>query len=168
MKKVYIYLYEQSVLWEVVLFMHFLKATGHHVLILADNEEITTFEGMKVKADYLVDEINPENIDALVITGGDITKIKKRARLNELILSVHHENKNIGAICGARNILLDLNLVTEEDLQYEDIKRKDNLLISPPYKYVDFAIELGSALGIYKDKADYEQTIDFFKLFKNV
>lgn len=41
-----------------------------------------------------------------------------------------------------------------------------NLITAKANKYVDFAIELGKVMDIYRDKEDLEETIQYFKLFK--
>ncbi|WP_175406469.1 hypothetical protein [Bacillus sp. FJAT-27264] len=43
-----------------------------------------------------------------------------------------------------------------------------NIVTALPNGYVDFALELGKLMNIYKDKADYQETIEFFKYFKSV
>lgn len=168
MKNVYVYLYNNSVLFEVILFMYFIKSTQNNLFIVAEEKEIITIEGLKVITDYHPDEVNKEDIDVLVITGGEIDNINNKSTLNELITFLNSQNKQIGAICAARDILFDLKLITKEDLVSEDILIQNNIIIGPPYKYVDFAIELGKTMDIYQDEDDYKQTINFFKFFQNV
>ncbi|MDW2797729.1 hypothetical protein RZO55_09115 [Clostridium boliviensis] len=42
-----------------------------------------------------------------------------------------------------------------------------NIVLSPGNEYVDFALAIGKAANIYKDEADYQETITYFKLFQN-
>lgn len=61
-----------------------------------------------------------------------------------------------------------MKLISKEDLPCEEVVKRNNIYISPPYKYINFAIEFCNIIGVYEDENDYKQTIYIFKLFKNV
>ena len=44
----------------------------------------------------------------------------------------------------------------------------DKIILSPGNEYVDFALEIGKAADIFEDEDDYNETINYFKLFKSV
>src|SRR5699024_6284257 len=98
MKNVYVYLYNNSVLFEVILFMYFIKSTQNNLFIVAEEKEINTIEGLKVITDYHPDDLNNEDIDVLVITGREIDNINNNSTLNQLIMFHNRQNKQIGAI----------------------------------------------------------------------
>lgn len=41
------------------------------------------------------------------------------------------------------------------------------LVTARPEGYVDFAVEVGKAIGLFSDEADIAETLDFFKYHKS-
>lgn len=162
--KTYIFLYQEAALFEVVVTSYLLKTIGDIVVITDQEKEIHTTEGLVVSASCLLDEVNPEEVDILIIVGGNIDEISNKDLLHNLIKEVNNREKIIGAICaGRKEVINALNLNRKENNITETINKR--IVLSPGNEYVDFAIEVGKVADIYQDTADLEETINFFKKF---
>ncbi|MBF9298576.1 MULTISPECIES: DJ-1/PfpI family protein [Mammaliicoccus] len=167
--KNYIVIFEECSLFEVVLLAKFLRSKNLDVSIVSDQKVVKTHEGFTVNADYLINEIDIKALKSLVITGGNPSNFKGNNELAE-ILNVLYDNEEyqIGSICGGNYIISSLLNINLDLINTNELVEYKNILAAPPYKYVDFAIQMGSKLDIYDDNDDLEQTIKFFKEFKNV
>ena len=112
-----------------------------------------------------MDEIEPEDIDVLLICGGNINNIHSMKLLYELIRQCHTGQKIIGGICAGREIVSNALHITDFEDNTQTI---GNVILSPGNEYVDFALAVGKAADIYIDEADYQETVDYFKLFRRV
>ena len=76
-------------------------------------EYVTGAHNITVKADILPDEINTDDIDALILPGGlgGTENMDKDTRVKELILYANKNNKLICAICAAPSILGKMGLL---------------------------------------------------------
>lgn len=166
--KTVIVLYSQCALFETVLVSYFMKTAGEVATATGDGAEAVTAEGICVRPDLPVSEIQPEETDVLVICGGPIENIggaKTREYLRNLISRMNREGKVVGAICAGRMIAAEALGIQPEEIPEHTI-RKGNLVLSPGNEYADFALETGRAAGIYKDEADYLETVQYFKYFR--
>lgn len=148
----------------------FLKTKYNIVTVTIDEEEIMGFEGLKIKCDKSIKDVEASKDDVIVITGGDIGKIENKDLLKEFLKSADKVNAKFGAICAGVNILLGNKIISEEDInKYSVSKTKfgDRFVLAKPNEYVDFAIGLGTIADIYTSKEDFEETITFFKHFKH-
>lgn len=163
--KTYIFLYNETSLFEVDLVAYFMKTKGDVFVITERNKVINTNEGFKILADFTIDEIKIEDIDILVICGGEINNINDVSKLHQLIKKCNDDNKIIGGICAGKDIVANaLNISCPE----KSMIINNKIVLSPGNEYVDFALLVGKLGNIYQDEADYRETIDYFKLFKNV
>ena len=162
----YIFLYPETSFFEVTLVAYFMKTKGNVSIVTErDNKVICTNEGIKILSDIFIDEIRIEDIDVFVVCGGEIKNIKDKPLLYQTIKSCAANDKIIGGICAGRDIVknaLDLN--NDSETTYVT----DKIILSPGNEYVDFALEIGKAADIFEDEDDYNETINYFKLFKSV
>ena len=161
----YIYLYQGTAFFEVVLVAYFMKTVGNVTVLADDNNMIHTSEGVRIATDLTIDEISSSEIDVLVICGGDTDNINKLSELNQLIRECKKNNKVIGGICAGRDIVADALCIEVNSHHTQTLD--GNIVLSPGNEYVDFALAIGKAANIYKDEADYQETITYFKLFQN-
>lgn len=161
----YLFLYQETSFFEVVLAAYFMKTKGEIHILSESKTEIHTNEGVKIIVDRTLDEIEPEDIDVLLICGGNINNIHSMKQLYELIRQCHTGQKIIGGICAGREIVSNALHITDFEDNTQTI---ENVILSPGNEYVDFALAVGKAADIYIDEADYQETVDYFKLFRRV
>ncbi|WP_097004545.1 DJ-1/PfpI family protein [Lacrimispora amygdalina] len=160
-----IYLYQETSFFEVDLVAYFMKTVGNVNILADDKSMIETNEGVRIVVDLSINEISAEEIDVLVICGGNTDNINKLSELNHLIRECKKIDKVIGGICAGRDIVAEALCIEANSHHTQTLD--GNIVLSPGNEYVDFALAIGKAANIYKDEADYQETITYFKLFKN-
>ena len=178
----YVFIYDTFAQFEVVLANYFLKHKGKVITFGIDNDKVTSHEEFITVPHKSIDEIDVDDIDLLIIPGGDPSKVKEKEKLYNLIKEVNKKDKLIGAICAApvhlakAGILnnrkytttLDINSIKEfniENFVDENVVVDEKLITAKASGYVDFAIELGKQVEVFEDENDLDETIRFFKYF---
>lgn len=182
----YFLIYDNCCFYEIVLLGYFMKysAAGEQPCaycmaggneesggsLTANTAEIRTAEGFVVKPDIFIKDINPEDARSLIIPGGDI-RCAGGEELKEFLLALSQRGAAIGAICAGVDLLEEIGLLegrssirTSSALAVRD----GQLITARPNGYVDFAVEMGKALGLFTDEDDIQETMDFFKYHKSV
>ena len=123
MKKIAIYMYDTAPIFEISIAAYLLN-TQYEVCVVTDKlPDIKTSEGVFIKSNLYLNEINVDEFEGLIICGGEYSK---------------YNNNSI----------------------FEYVY--DNIIFSSPNKYAMFGITVGNHFKIYKDKDDYNETVDFF------
>ena len=162
--KTYIFLYQEVSLFEVDLVAYFFKTKGDVYIVTEEDEVIHTNEGIRVMADKKIGEISKEDIDVLVICGGNTENIKDLCFVQKLICECNTEKKVIGGICAGSEIVakaLEINSNVDKTIVSDE-----RVVLSPGNEYVDFALTLGKVANIYDGEEDYQETVNYFKHFK--
>ncbi|MDE5908233.1 MAG: DJ-1/PfpI family protein [Lachnospiraceae bacterium] len=161
----YIFLYPETSFFEVNLVAYFMKTKGNVFIVTErENKIICTNEGVKILSDAFIDEVQVEDIDAFIICGGEIKNISNKPLLYNIINKCKEKNKIVGGICAGRDLVKNaIDLVDHS----EKTCVIDNIILSPGYEYVDFALEVGRKADIFEDEDDYKETINFFKFFQH-
>lgn len=161
MMEIGIFMYEGSPLFEVIIAAYILN-TKYNVTILTDQKNsITCAEGIKIIGCKSIDQVNSEDIDVLIISGGHIEKISNIDIVSSMIKQLRKDNKVIGAICAARDLVIDI-LDLNINIPDNTVVISDNIVLSPPNEYAEFGIKLGQVVEIYQDEDDYSETVKFF------
>ncbi|MBT2291766.1 DJ-1/PfpI family protein [Paenibacillus albidus] len=112
---------------------------------------------------------------SLFIPGGETADLVHHTGLLDLIRTLHAAGKGIGAICGGVSVLRAAGILenkayvdNESSPESPNVVADGNIITAKANGYVDFALEIGRLMNIYKDQADLQETIDFFKYFKPV
>ena len=67
-----------SCIYEIVILNYFLKVTGKDVVFVSpDGGTITAMEGYSIHTAGALIQINPSDVELLIVPGGDITPIDK-------------------------------------------------------------------------------------------
>lgn len=184
--KTFVLIYDGFRQFEVVLVCYFMKASQSEIITVAlDERDISSFEGFHTQPHKLLSEVHADEVDLFVIPGGDPKTIYNTPILNTFLTELHEKGTYIAAICGAPVHLAKAGILNgrqfttsvikehQDDfkggvLKDENVVIDGNIITAKPNAYVDFAIEVGKIMDIYEDEADFQQTIEFFKYFKDV
>ena len=159
----YIFLYDETSFFEVNLVAYFMKTAGNVYIVTEDKvDDVLTNEGIRIKADMTLKQVDINKLDVFVICGGNVENIRKMSNLYDFIQRC--EGKIRGGICAGSEIVknalsIDCNTTTTQVID-------ESIVLSPGNEYVDFALEIGKAAKIYKDEADYQETVEYFKHFR--
>lgn len=185
-KKIYIYLFDGYSDWEIAYLTPELnKSEKHELIYISENaDSVISMGGLHVQPSKSLHEIDLEELDLLILPGGELWEKGKPTEIQKLIMDVNASEKPIAGICAATTFLGKLGLL-------DDIKHTSNDLdylkaISPEYKGekhyqntlaitdkniitangiapIEFAREVFKTLELY-DKDSLEK---WFQLFKN-
>ncbi|MBF4691912.1 DJ-1/PfpI family protein [Fusibacter ferrireducens] len=181
--KTYVLIYEGFVQFEVVLANYFMKTVGDIITVGLTDQPVTSQEGFITIPHITLNEVNVDNVDLLIIPGGDPKSFENNKSLSNLLQNLHAKKVKIGGICSGTLALANSGLL--KGLKYttplpitefsvfdpnnyldQNIVVSGNIITAKANGYVDFGLEIGKMMSIYKDDADYEETIQFFKYFK--
>lgn len=176
----YILIYDDCCFYEIVLLGYFMKHSGMGeqpcLYCMAEPKDgsygntVRTAEGFLVQVDRYLDEIDPAGVTSMIIPGGDIVHAM-RDRLNDFLHLLDRDKTCIGAICAGVTLLEEYGFLEGKNSirNSEGLAVSDGLLITArPNGYVDFAVEIGKAIGLFTDEADIKETLDFFKYHKTM
>ncbi|MEK4456510.1 MULTISPECIES: DJ-1/PfpI family protein [Paenibacillus] len=166
--KSHVLIYDGYVSFEIMLATYFMKTKGDIVTIGVTKDPVISYEDFKVTPSMAIDEVSAEDIQLLIIPGGDNTQLKTNKQLLALINTLNNDNKVIATICSATELLEIAVVYYKSPVNHPTgLEIHKNIITAKPNKYVDFAIEIGKVMNIYTDDEDLKETIDFFKLFKD-
>lgn len=163
----YIFIFKECALFEVTLLANFLSTQGEKVVIVGEEEKVKVHEGFTVIPDIQLNQVEINRAKSFTITGGNSENLINKNLLVEVLLKLKYNDTLIGGICGGVHILSELLNIEYDLLNTVEVTLIDNLLVSPPNKYVDFAIKMLEVLDLYNNQEDYEETIRFYKEFKS-
>lgn len=182
--KAHVLVYEGFTEFEVILANYFIKTKGEIISVGINNDEVVnSFEGFQIKPNISINELNINDVEILIIPGGDPKDVLKCTKLKDLLIELNDRNVIIASICSgtihvANASILDgrkytsaFNLEEMTPLSNgvlidSNVVRDENIITAKPNGYVDFAIEVAKALNIFEDENDLNETIDYFKYFK--
>ena len=165
---VYILMYDECALYEVILACYFLKTKYNITTVGIDRNEVKVFEGINVKCDKGINDIKIFKDDIVIIPGGDINLITNKLLLKKVLFEANKVEAMFGAICAGVDISKESGLIDSNDVKrysVDSVKLGDRFIFAKPNEYVDFAIGLGTVANIYRDKDDFNETVSFFKYF---
>lgn len=183
--KTYVVIYDGFVHFEVVLACYLMKSAGKIITVSPDEKPITSYEGFKTVPHMYLKDVNPDDVDLFIIPGGDPSVLMGNTELYSLLQELNKRNKAVAAICAApvhlasAGVIKNRRFTTTLPLEafeafngciYENSNFvvDGNILTAKANAYVDFALEAGRLMNIYKDEADFEETVKYFKYFDSL
>ncbi|MEO7099552.1 MAG: DJ-1 family glyoxalase III [Luteolibacter sp.] len=113
---------------ETVTPVDLLRRAGVEVIIASLGEGINTGRcGIRIQADAVLADVNPESFDLLFIPGGPgVAELRRDGRPASLAREFHAAGKTVAAICAAPLVLKDAGLLdgrrfTSHDSVYEEL-----------------------------------------------
>lgn len=187
-KKVYVLLYDKFADFEIVQATLLLEKfeinyVGFNSLM---NRGVSQ---MNVKADILVQDVNPEDVELFLIPGGEPKELirnpgmrKSVNILNHLLTQLNEINCKIAAICGGptflanSGILNDLNCtgsIAEDEhdffkntgYQDKDMVLDANILTAKGQVFSKFAVKIAQWLGVITTKEEVDTTLNWLRNF---
>lgn len=163
-------LYDTCCIYEIVIANYFLKHTNHELMFVSlDGKSVTAKEGFSINVDGTLKDIRVDEVELLMIPGGNIQGIDVE-EVHTFIRSVVRNKQLVAGICNGVDELDHAGILADIDSTHslhEDIVVSEYVITSRANKYVDFAIEIGKKMHLFKDEADLQETIDFWKLHKH-
>ncbi|MBE5900402.1 MAG: hypothetical protein E7280_00685 [Lachnospiraceae bacterium] len=168
--KTVVLLYETCCIYEIVITNYFLKVCGHDlVFATTDGNAITAQEGFSLNATCALSEINPKDVELLLVPGGNISSISNE-EVYSFIRAVVDNNHLVAGICNGVDELDNAGILEGMESTHsvkENLVVGDNVITARANMYVDMAIAIGKKMNLFKDEADLQETIDFWKLHKS-
>lgn len=181
--KVYTLVYNEFAHFEVILANLILREPGVTVTVGIDSEPVLSEEGYRILPDTTVGEVDVEDVDVFLVPGGDPKVLEGCLPLFGLLKKLGEAGKVIGAICAGpvhlsrAGILSGRKYTTSVDVSaYSELDSSNfinqnvvvdgSIITAKGAGYVDFGLELGKMMNIYKDEDDYKLYVDFFRNFK--
>ena len=180
--KTHLLLFEGYVSFEIMLASYFMKTQGEIVTVALDRGPLRSYEGLSVNPDTLFTELNPAEVELLIIPGGDVTSLLDRQSLFEWLRALDRNGSALAAICagtlllGKAGVLAGRSFTTNAETEMRTITSEGHymdsnvvvdgrLVTAKAQGYVDFGIELGKVMEIYSGPEDLAETIEVFKYF---
>ncbi|MBO4457685.1 MAG: DJ-1/PfpI family protein [Butyrivibrio sp.] len=164
-------LFNNCCIYEIVILNYFLKFTGKDVVFVSpDGKGITAMEGYSINVEKKLEDIPADDAELVVIPGGEIKEIDNKA-VWKYLNAASEKNAVIAGICAGVDVLDHagiLNGVRSTHSTEEDVVCDGNVITARANGYVDFAIEVGKKMELFKDEADLQETIDFWKKHKRM
>lgn len=115
---------------QVVKVAQVLRSRGAQVLVIGIGETsavaVAGRHGSLLKPDHVLSEITADNIDALIIPGGDsVVRTRMDERVLTLLLHLDHQEKPIGVIRNAGTVLAAAGLVFGRRITGDEAVKRD-------------------------------------------
>jgi 4-methyl-5(b-hydroxyethyl)-thiazole monophosphate biosynthesis len=111
-KSVHLLVYETFAEFEIAVLVTALRGTGHTLTTIGlSAEPVTSTGGLRVLPDVTVDEVRPDQVDALVVPGGDAAHALGQAGLHRLVRAMDSRGRLLAAICGGPAVLGDAGVL---------------------------------------------------------
>lgn len=123
--KIHVYLFDGYSDWEIAfLTPEIHKSEAFDIIYFADTKApVTSMGGLTVIPNMALTDINADDVEMLVIPGGNIWLNGNKQSIDTLVNQLHEKKKSIAAICGATIYLAQLGILdsvkhTSNDLGY--------------------------------------------------
>ncbi|MGN6610286.1 MAG: DJ-1/PfpI family protein [Angustibacter sp.] len=111
-KSVYLLVYDTFAEFEVAVLLTALRGTGHTLTTMGvGRAPVTSTGSLRVVPDVSVDEVDPRDVDALVVPGGDAEHAMGNEHLRSLVQSLDARGALLAAICGGPAVLGDAGVL---------------------------------------------------------
>lgn len=171
MKDVFL-IYDTSCFYEIVILNYFMSATGCEVILCSlDGKPVRTMEGYSVNADMSLVDVDLGQVRSFTVPGGNYTLVNTE-EVKTILRRLRERKALLNGICAGVDLLEEAGVLegirTTHSDDIVEYANDDKVITARANAYVDFAIEVAKELGLFKDEADLQETVDFWKYFKRV
>ena len=167
--KTVVLLYETCCIYEIVITSYFLQYSGHElVFATSDGAPVTAKERFSLNATCALSDIDPKDVELLLVPGGDISSIANE-EVYSFIRAVVENKHLVAGICNGVDELENAGILKEIESTHsiqEALVVGEYVITARANMYVDMAIAIGKKMNLFVDEADLQETIDFWKLHK--
>jgi len=165
--KTYVFLYDGFADFEIAPLLLFLREKIEIITFSFEKSVQRSEEQLKVIVDLSISEVDPEDVDLLILPGGDHEPHKERIDFHNLLKKVHARDKIIAVICGGPGFLAHAGLLkglriahgySPEDamrvfegseITDEDVIVEGTIITARGQAFTEFAVEVHRALGFF-------------------
>ncbi|MBZ9625823.1 DJ-1/PfpI family protein [Clostridium sp. FP2] len=167
----------------------FSKFRNNIFSVALENRVYISEENQKYLPDKTIQQLNPDDIDLFIIPGGNPVQLYEKTELKEFILKLNEKNKFIAGICGGTELMVYYGLLDNKEANgdgegfrvdesnkhiYEkiiivdrDVVRDGNCITSIGQAFIEFSIELGKVMNIYKNDEEIKDDYNWLKNIKD-
>ena len=164
-------LYNTSCIYEIVILNYFLKFSGKNVIFASpDGNSIISMEGYSMNVSGRLTEIDTGDVELMIVPGGNIREIDNNI-VWDYIRKVKNNGGLIAGICAGVDVLDHAGILTGIESTHSTdlvVAVSGNVITSRANGYVNFAIEVARKMNLFKDDADLEETIAFWRDYKRL
>ena len=109
-RKCFLFIFNGYADWEPSLAIATLKSYSNFSIrsFSIDKSPVRSMAGLTIQPDYSVDEINPDEVDLLILPGGEAWKKGGNREITSMVKSIAARKGNIAAICDGTLFLAGL------------------------------------------------------------
>ena len=159
-------LFNTCCIYEIVVLNYFLNFCGKEVVFVSiDGKQITSMEGYSINVSAKLEDITEEDIELIIIPGGNMKEIDHET-VWKYLRTVQAQKGMIAAICAGVDVLDHAGLlegIVSTHSTELDVVVTDQIITSRANGYVDFAIEVARKMNLFRDEADLQETIRFWR-----
>ena len=146
---------------------YFLQCTGHEIVFATiDGSAVTAKEKFSLNATCALNEIDPREVELLLVPGGDISSIANE-EVYSFIRAVVENKHLVAGICNGVDELDNAGILSGIKSTHsvkEALVVGEYVITARANMYVDMAIAIGKKMNLFVDEADLQETINFWKL----
>lgn len=154
-----------------------------------ENRVYVSEETQRFLPDRIISELDPKDIDLLIIPGGDPSSLYDNQVLKNFVTELNKRGKYIAGICGGTFLMAEygildnkrctgsgsglslemdsIDLFKEAVITDESIVIDGNVITAAGQAYVEMAIELGKIMKLYKTEKEVENDYKWLKNIRN-
>jgi putative intracellular protease/amidase len=107
----YMFLYDGFADFEITPFLLFLREKTEVITFSFEKGVQKSEEQLRVVVDLSLSEVDPDDVDLLILPGGDPEPFRDRTDFHNLLKNVYKRRKLIAAICGGSGFLAHAGLL---------------------------------------------------------
>ena len=138
------------------------------VFATIDGKPVTAQEKFFLNATCALKDIDPKEVELLLVPGGNISSIDNE-EVYSFIRAVVGNKHLVAGICNGVDELDNAGILEGIESTHsvkEALIVGEYVITARANMYVDMAIAIGKKMNLFKDEADLQETIDFWKLHK--
>jgi putative intracellular protease/amidase len=159
------------------------------VSVALENRVYISEEKQRYLPDKTIQQLNPDDIDLFIIPGGNPVQLYEKTELKEFVLKLNEKNKFVAGICGGAELMAYYGLLDNKEangdtegfrvdennkhiykkviIVDEDVVRDGNCITSIGQAFIEFSIELGKIMNIYKNDEEMKESYNWLKNIKD-
>ena len=190
-KNAYVFLYNKFADFEISQALLLLIKDYNIITVGFDEGLVRSYSNLLVKAEMAIGDLDTENVDVLIIPGGEPKEIiwdesltEKVRVLNEKLIQLNKSEKIISAICGGPTFLANAGVLDERkctasigdderEFYKKSIFKEDDFIIdghiltAQGHAFSDFAVQLAKMCDAIKTDEEMNRTLDWLRKKKN-